>query len=166
MDDYNGTHERGHFMELLMDGDYRNYCDDNDGGDYNIIDNNNDGDNNDDDDDESSNSDDDSDSDSDDDDDSNDDFDEEFYQLVAVTCEAVVTYFNKYINKTPCYDSEERLNDRDDRSFINANRASISRREHNSEAGSRCEQNTRSLTDPAMVVLRDSIANSIWGDNN
>ena len=38
--------------------------------------------------------------------DSNDDSDEEFYQLVAVTCEAVVTYFNKYINKTPCYDSE------------------------------------------------------------
>ena len=29
-----------------------------------------------------------------------------------------------------------RLNDRDDRGFINANRDSISRREHNSEAGS------------------------------
>ncbi|XP_065628512.1 uncharacterized protein LOC112016895 isoform X1 [Quercus suber] len=110
MDDYNGIHESGHFMELLMDGDYRNYCDDNDGGDYNIADNNNDGDNNnddDDDDDESSDSDDDSDSDSDDDDDSNDDSDEKLYQLVAVTCEAVVTYFNKYINKTPCYDSEQ-----------------------------------------------------------
>ena len=113
MDDYNGTYESGNFMELLMDGDYRNYCDYHDASDYNNADNNNDGDNNDDDDgdnndddDESSDSDDDSDSDS-DDDDSNDDSDEEFYQLVAVTCEAVVTYFNKYINKTPCYDSEQ-----------------------------------------------------------
>ena len=93
-------------MELLIEGDYRNYCDDHDGGDlndgnYNNADNNNDGDNNDDDDD-----DDDNDSDS-DDDDSNDDSNEEFYQLVTVTCEAVVTYFNKYINKTPCYDSEQ-----------------------------------------------------------
>ena len=103
MDDYNGTYEGGHFMELLMDVDYKNYCDDHNGGDYNNTDNNNDGDNNDDDS-ESSDSDDDSDSDS-DDDDSNDDSDEDFYQLVAVTCEAVVTYFNKYINKTPCYDS-------------------------------------------------------------
>ena len=111
MDDYNGTHESGNFMELLMDGDYRNYYDDHDGGDYNNADNNNDGDNNDDDnndddDGESSDSDDDSDSDS-DDDDSNDNSDEEFYQLMAVTCEAVVTYFNKYINKTLCYDSEQ-----------------------------------------------------------
>ena len=116
MDDYNGTRENN-FMELLMDGDYRNYCDYHDGSDYNNADNNNNGDNNDDDDGdnnddnddddgESSDSDDDSDSDS-DDDDSNDDSDEEFYQLVAVTCEAIVTYFNKYINKTPCYDSEQ-----------------------------------------------------------
>ena len=116
MDDYNGTRENN-FMELLMDGDYRNYCDYHDGGDYNNADNNNDGDNNDDDDSnnndddddddgESSDSDDDSDSNS-DDDDSNEDSDEEFYQLVAVTCEAIVTYFNKYINKTPCYDSEQ-----------------------------------------------------------
>ena len=68
MDDYNGTHESGHFMELLMDGDYRYYCDYYDGGDYyNNVDNNNDGDNNDNDG-ESSDSDDDSDSDSDDDD--------------------------------------------------------------------------------------------------
>ena len=59
-----------------------------------------------------------------------------------------------------------RLNDRDDRGFINANRDSISRRENNSEADSNYEQNLGSLTDPAMVVLRDSIANSIWGDNN
>ena len=59
-----------------------------------------------------------------------------------------------------------RLNDRDDRGFINANRDSISRRERNSGAGSSYEQNSRSLTDFAMVVLRDSIANSIWGDNN
>ena len=59
-----------------------------------------------------------------------------------------------------------RLNDRDDRSFINANRDSISRREHNSEAGSSDEQNSGSLTDSAMVILHDSIANSIWGDNN
>ncbi|KAK9990449.1 hypothetical protein SO802_025434 [Lithocarpus litseifolius] len=59
-----------------------------------------------------------------------------------------------------------RLNDRNDRGFINANRDSISRREHNSEAGSSYEQNSGSLTDPAMVVLRDSIANSIWGDDN
>ena len=97
MDDYNGTHESGNFMELLMDGDYKNYCDYHDGGDYNNADNNNDGDNNDDDD---------SDSDS-DDDDSNDDSDKEFYQLVAVTYEAIMTYFNKYINKTPCYNSEQ-----------------------------------------------------------
>ena len=103
MDDYNGTHESGNFMELLMDGDYRNYCDYHDDGDYNNAGNNNDGDNNDDDDDDDGES---SDSDS-DDDDSNDDSDEEFYQLVAVTCEAIVTYFNKYINKTPCYDSEQ-----------------------------------------------------------
>ena len=59
-----------------------------------------------------------------------------------------------------------RLNDRDDRSFINANWDSISRRECNSEANSSYEQNSGSLTDPAMVVLRDSIADSIWGDNN
>ena len=59
-----------------------------------------------------------------------------------------------------------RLNDRDNRGFINANRDSISRREHNSEAGSSYEQNSGSLIDPAMVVLRDSIANSIWGNNN
>ena len=26
---------------------------------------------------------------------------------MAVTCEATVTYFNKYINKTPCYDSKQ-----------------------------------------------------------
>ena len=93
-------------MELLIEGDYRNYCDDHDGGDlnngnYNNADNNNDSDNNDDDDDN-----DDSDSDS-DDDDSNDDSDEKFYQLVTVTCEAIATYFNKYINKTPCYDYEQ-----------------------------------------------------------
>ena len=90
-------------MELLMEGDYKNYCDDHDGGDlndgnYNNTNNNNDGDNNDDDDD--------SDSDS-DDDDSNDDSNEEFYQFVAVTCETIVAYFNKYINKTPYYDSEQ-----------------------------------------------------------
>jgi len=54
-----------------------------------------------------------------------------------------------------------RLNDRDDRGFINANRDSISRRENNSEADSSYEQNLGSLTDPTMVVLRDSIANSI-----
>ena len=59
-----------------------------------------------------------------------------------------------------------RLNDRNDRGFINANRDSISRREHNSEASSSYEQNSGSLTDPAIVVLRDSIANSILGDNN
>ena len=59
-----------------------------------------------------------------------------------------------------------RLNDGDNRSFINANRDSISRRKRNSEANSSYEQNSGSLTDPAMVVLRDSIANSIWGDNN
>ena len=59
-----------------------------------------------------------------------------------------------------------RLNDRDDRGFINANWDSISRRERNSEANSSYEQNSGSLTDPAMVVLRDSIANFIWGDNN
>ena len=59
-----------------------------------------------------------------------------------------------------------RLNDRVDRSFINANRDSISRRERNSEANSSDEQNSGSLTDLAMVVLHDSIANSIWGDNN
>ena len=59
-----------------------------------------------------------------------------------------------------------RLNDKDDSSFINANRDSISRREHNSAAGSSDEQNSGSLTDPTMVVFRDSIANSIWGDNN
>ena len=59
-----------------------------------------------------------------------------------------------------------RLNDRDDRGFINVNRDSISKREHNSEASSSYEQNSGSLTDLAIVVLRDSIANSIWGDNN
>ena len=59
-----------------------------------------------------------------------------------------------------------RLNDRNDRGFINANRDSISRREHNSEADNSYEQNSGSLTDPAIVVLRDSIANSIWGDNS
>ena len=102
MDDYNGTHKSG-YMELLMDGDYRNYYDDYDSGDlidgnYNNADNNNDGNynnadnNNDGDDDESNDSDDDSDNDS-NDDDSNNNSDEEFYQLVAVTCEAAMTYF-------------------------------------------------------------------------
>ena len=110
MDDYNGTHKSG-YMELLMDGDYRNYCDDYDGGDlnddnYNNTDNNNDGDNNDNDDDESSDSDDDSDNGS-NDDDSNDNSYEEFYQLMTVTCEVAATYFSKYINKTPCYDFEQ-----------------------------------------------------------
>ena len=50
-----------------------------------------------------------------------------------------------------------RLNDRDDRGFINTNRDLISRREHNSKADSSYEQNSRSLTDPAMVVLRDNL---------
>ena len=59
-----------------------------------------------------------------------------------------------------------RLNDRDDSSFINTNQDSISRRAHNSATGSSDEQNTGSLIDPMMVVLRDFIANSIWGDNN
>ena len=59
-----------------------------------------------------------------------------------------------------------RLNDRDDRGFIHANRDSISKRKHTSEAGSNYGQNSRSLTNPEMVVLCDSIANSIWGDNN
>ena len=59
-----------------------------------------------------------------------------------------------------------KLNDRDDSSFINANRDSIFRREHNSATSSSDEQNSGSLTDPVMVVLRDSIANSILGDNN
>ena len=36
----------------------------------------------------------------------------------------------------------------------------------NTEADSSYEQNSGSLTDPAMVVFRDSIANSIWEDNN
>ena len=59
-----------------------------------------------------------------------------------------------------------KLNDRDDMGFINANRDSIFRREHNSETGSNYEQNSGYLTNPAMVVLCDPIANSIWGDNN
>ena len=59
-----------------------------------------------------------------------------------------------------------KLNDRDDSSFINANRDSIFRREHNSATSSSDEQNSGSLTDPVMVVLRDSIANSILGNNN
>ena len=54
----------------------------------------------------------------------------------------------------------------DDKSFMNANWDLISRREHNSVAGSSDEQNSKSLTDPAMVILRDFIANSIWEDNN
>ena len=54
----------------------------------------------------------------------------------------------------------------DDKSFINANWDSISRREYNSAAGSSDEQNSESLTDPTMMVLRDFTANSIWGDNN
>ena len=88
MDDYNGNHESG-FMELLMEGDYKRHCNDGD----DLSDGNyNDGD--------------DSDNDS-DDDDSNNNSDDEFYQLVAVICEAVVIYFNKYFNKTSCYDSEQ-----------------------------------------------------------
>ena len=88
MDDYNGNHESG-FMELLMEGDYKRHCNDGD----DLSDGNyNDGD----------------DSDNDfDDDDSNNNSDDEFYQLVAVICEAVVIYFNKYFNKTSCYDSEQ-----------------------------------------------------------
>ena len=54
-----------------------------------------------------------------------------------------------------------RLNDRDDKGFINANWDSISRRVRNSGAGSSYEQNSGFLTNPAMVVLYDSIANSI-----
>ena len=67
------------------------------------------------------------------------------------------------VSATMVFHNFVRLNDRDDRGFIKANQGSISRREHNSEAGSSYEQNSGSLTDPAMVVLRDSIANSIWG---
>ena len=84
-----------------MEGDYIRHC--NDGGDLNDGNYNN-GDNNDDGND--GDNDDDSDSDS-NDNDSNNDSDEEFYQLVAVTCEAAITYFNKYINKSPCYDFEQ-----------------------------------------------------------
>ena len=51
-----------------------------------------------------------------------------------------------------------RLNDRDDRSFIHANRDSISRREHNSEVGNSYEQSSRSLTDSKMVVTYDENA--------
>ena len=53
-------------------------------GNYNNANNNNDGDNNNDDDDKSSDSDS-------NDNDSNDDSDEEFYQLMTVTCEAAMT---------------------------------------------------------------------------
>ena len=70
------------------------------------------------------------------------------------------------IYATMAFHNFVRLNDRDDRSFINANRDSISRKERNSEADSSYKQNSGSLTDPAIVVLCDSIANSIWGDNN
>ena len=59
-----------------------------------------------------------------------------------------------------------RLNDRDDRGFNNANRDSIPTRQHNSEVSNSYEQNIRSLTNLEMLVLHDSIANSIQRDNN
>ena len=54
MNDYNGNYESS-YMELLMEVDYKNYCDDHDrgnlnDGNYNNVDNNDAGDNNDDDD--------------------------------------------------------------------------------------------------------------------
>ena len=61
------------------------------------------------------------------------------------------------VSATMAFQNFVRLNNRDDRSFINANRDSISRREHNSEANSNYEQNSGSLTDPAMVILRDPL---------
>ena len=67
------------------------------------------------------------------------------------------------ISATMAFHNFVRLNDRDDRGFIKANQDLISKREHNSEVGSSYEQNLRSLTNSAIVVLRDSIANSIWG---
>ena len=70
------------------------------------------------------------------------------------------------VSATMIFHNFVRLNDRDDRGFIKANQDLISKREHNSEEGSSYEQNSGSLTDPVMVILRDSIANSIWGDNN
>ena len=70
------------------------------------------------------------------------------------------------VSATMAFHNFVRLNDGDDRGFIHINLDSISKREHNSEAGSSYEQNSKSLTGPVMVVLCDSIANSIWGDNN
>ena len=80
-------------------------------------------------------------------------------------------YFPFYIQiliiyATMAFHNFVRLNDRGDRGFIKANQDSISKREHNSEVGSSYEQNSGSLTNSAIVVLRDSIANSILGDNN
>ena len=54
-----------------------------------------------------------------------------------------------------------RLNDRDDRGFNSANRDSIPTRQHISEVSNSYEQNIRSLTNLEMLVLHDSIANSI-----
>ena len=54
-----------------------------------------------------------------------------------------------------------RLDDRDDKGFKGANLDSIPTGQHNREASSNYELNMRTLTKLEMVVLRDSIANSI-----
>ena len=46
------------------------------------------------------------------------------------------------VSATMAFHNFVRLTDRDDRGFINANRDSIFRREHNSEADSSYEQNS------------------------
>ena len=54
-----------------------------------------------------------------------------------------------------------RLDDRDDKGFKGANLDSIPTGQHNREASSNYKLNMRTLTELEMVVLRDSIANSI-----
>ena len=48
-----------------------------------------------------------------------------------------------------------RLNDRDDKGFIKANQDSISKREHNSEAGSSYEQNSGFVIERTFGVWKN-----------
>ena len=56
------------------------------------------------------------------------------------------------VSATMAFHNFVRLNDGDDRGFIHINWDSISRREHNNEAGSSYKQNSRSLADPQMEL--------------
>ena len=59
------------------------------------------------------------------------------------------------VSATMVFHNFVRLNDRDDRGFIKANQDSISKREHNSEAGSSYEQNSGFVIERTFGVWKN-----------